>query len=224
MLRRIAHFLCCTALLMSCADMTGQAKKPHPPEELMNPVFYLEFNPSAAHYDLAPAKIEGLCRHRDLYSDMRVYAHVKEGDSDLYIVSGLGASDNEYAFGLAIWIDGVKCSTADSDWLLNGYRPKNGYAESGNRVLDKMPGFGDDVKVSDPPGTGNFHYEFRSAHEEELLRTLIRDAIQRGTRAYGGDAIFRKQVCPPDVSKERFAYPNSILEQELGAFCSTVPK
>jgi hypothetical protein len=189
----------------------------------MNPVFDMEYDPSVAHYDLAPAKIRALCRPRDIDVGLRVYAYVKDGDSDLYIVSGINAYENEYTNGSAIWIGASKCRVADSDWLLDGFRPKKGYAKSGNRMANNMPGFGDDAKVSDPPDTGNFHYEFRSAHEEELLRSLIRDALQRGIRAYASATSFRKLVCPPDIAKDRFSYPNSILDQELRAFCTKAP-
>jgi hypothetical protein len=103
--------------------------------------------------------------------------------------------------------------------LFNGVPSTTGYKESG--VVERLP------RPSDPDATDNSDPSngrtvLRFAHEEAVIRGLVRDAIQRCIKAYGGEAPFRNKVCSTVVIENTFDFP--IVQQELKAYCSKAPE
>ena len=110
-------------------------------------------------------------------------------------------------------VSGGTCHGEDSKWMLSGLVPVGGYPTPSPPV--GLPGLGA-PSVCDRGPTGDCHYLLRSAAEEALLRDLVRDALERGIRAWGSAVAFRKAVCRPEVVGDDL-YP--VLNQEVSRFC-----
>jgi hypothetical protein len=115
-------------------------------------------------------------------------------------------------------IEGSKCKGEDSKWMLSGFVPADGYAESMGAT--GLPGVGA-KRICDKGPLGDCHYMFRSAAEEEIVRALVVDGIKRGIRAWGGEAQFKRAVCAPDILKGQDSTP--LVRQALDQFCG-VPR
>ena len=64
---------------------------------------------------------------------------------------------------------------------------------------------------------GDCYYVLRSAAEEAVLRSLVKDAIERAIKAYGSQALFGKKACTP--SQLAGSESTAVVLQELEKFC-----
>jgi hypothetical protein len=220
---RISHVscVCCFILLFSFAKaQTSKHLRPSIPWQ-EDPVFGLRFDPETAKYDGVAAKLKSQCKFfQGKESRTWIFAHAKSRDSDYYVVKGWspckeGCGDN---FGSALWVHGAQCQWDESNWTLSGVPSKDAYQDSS--AAEGLPGM--NVKAPDvcnsQSNSSRCHYTLRSAHEEAILRELVRDAIQRGIRAFGGERYFRMQVCTPQEQPDNSGYP--IMQEELRTFCA----
>ena len=219
---RIAQFASCCVLLFSFGQSLAQASKTLLPFILEDPAFGLAYNPHLVKYEQVPLSFKKQCP--DFFNDKKesvwLYAHLKYGKSDYYIVMSTSPDQDGDSFGTAVWFDGSKCRMDEAKWTLSGVIPRDGYKGTGD--LEKMPGL--DMPTpsacnSDP--SAPCYYTLQSARQQEILSSLIRDAIQRAIKAYGGDAPFRKKACTTKVLNDNLSYP--IVKRELQAYCSKNP-
>jgi len=174
-----------------------------------------------AKYDKFPANLKQKCAHVDsAVNHFGYFAHYVSNGSEYYAVLDMSTkpSSDAYGYGSIILIHGPNCSEGDLDWALRGIPPGNGY-QSGAALVE-MPGL-NAPRIGIPPRSGNMHYILRSAHEEEILRGLIRDSIQRAIKINGGDAPVRKTLCRPENLLADPNYP--LVPQELSAYCDVKP-
>lgn len=193
-------------------------KKEHLPKTLEEPLFDIAYDPSVVRYTPVPESILHSCRNG--YEHEFVYAHLKSGNSDYYIISGYSSDQDGDSLGYVALINEKSCDTYDLGYAYSGIPPENGYKDSGN--VERIPG--EDAPNVRNPGEsgaqGNYHYILRSAHEEFILRGLVQDALQRGIRAFGSEDRFRRKVCTSEKIKGLSYFSNIIEEEELKAFCS----
>jgi hypothetical protein len=174
-----------------------------------------------AKYDKFPANLKQKCAHVDsAVNHFGYFAHYVSNGSEYYAVLDMSTkpSSDAYGYGSIILIHGPNCSEGDLDWALRGIPPSNGY-QSGAELVE-MPGL-NAPKLAIPPDSGNMHYILRSAHEQEILRGLIRDSIQRAIKINGGDAPVRKTLCRPENLLADPEYP--LVPQELSVYCGVKP-
>jgi hypothetical protein len=175
-----------------------------------DPVFGITFNSSEVKYEPMPVAARHLCPdfRRGVYW---TFAHFRKNDADYFVVLGAAPNQDGDSFGTAIEIRGSKCQVADSKWMLSGFLPPRGY--SGGSEWNHLPG----LEAPEVCDQGDCHYVLRSAGEEALLRGLVQDALARGTRAWGGMARFKKEVCSPQIMEDSSSMP--VVQQELSNFC-----
>jgi hypothetical protein len=189
-----------------------------PKEEVVleDPIFGLSYNPSVVRYEEVPPWLDKKCKLGASSDDrMWIYAHVGNKDSELYIVINEAAGKEGYP-GSALWVKGAECETDGSDWTLSGKLPERGYGAS--RSWEGLPGFGAPRVCEDQPSGSSCRYILRSPVEEAVLRSLVKDGIQRAVKAFG-KAQFSKMECSAQAISEQSDYP--IVQQELRKFCST---
>jgi hypothetical protein len=184
-----------------------------------NPVLLLEYDISKVKYEQFPITYIEMCA-KELSGEKyrRIYARIRSGESEYLANMGVWNSNIEdYNEGDLILIKNNKCEMFGIGGALMALPPKNGYHKTTSK--DTLPWF-------DSPNecvNGQCHLVFRSIQEEQLMRSFVRDAIQRAITAYGGDVHFRVQACKPEEEKELSEAGFSIVLQELKAYCSKAP-
>ena len=204
-------------LLGACVIVWGATKS-----QAQNPIFGTDYDQLKVKYEDLPDTAKRLCASVDNQVKYYwVYAHYKSGDSVYYIVMDKRPDPNGYDLATAIWIQGSKCTEdkQSADWTLSGVPPKNGYGTVNE--LERLPGL-DAPKISFGVGSDAYYYTFRSVHEEEILRGLIRDGILRAIKARGSEASFRKQACSVRAISKHIKFDPMVF-QELKAYCTTEP-
>jgi hypothetical protein len=135
-----------------------------------------------------PLKVKQNCArsgkqvNRDLY-----YAYYTAEEGDYYAVYDPKDDDNEYAsgYGSLLYVHGATCLESDMEESLSELPPDKDYASTSTTTV--MPGMNDTlVSLSSDPG--NKYYMIRTAHEEDILRGIIRDLIRRIVKDNGEDA------------------------------------
>jgi hypothetical protein len=213
---RLLLLLCLIFVAMSFGKTSAQVDTASRTHQMVmeEPVLGFLFNPSVVKYERIPSRMRDVCPG---FCEGRwwVFAHLQTEGADYFIVSGMIPGRTGDIFGSAYWIKGAECRVTESTWLLSGIPPKSGYGEA--KSTKDLPGF-------DAPDTCNqeslewCHYVLRSEHDENILRGLTRDAIQRGIKAFGGEAEFKKRACSPSLISDISNTP--IVQQELQKFCS----
>jgi hypothetical protein len=169
-------------------------------------------------YEEFPPDLKRACAHlgREA-SHFGYFARYASDGAEYYAVLDMSTrpESDAYGYGWIVLIHGSACSEGDLDWALRGMLPSKGY--QGIAPTVEMPGL-NAPRIGVPPGSGNVHYVIRSAREEEILRGLIRDAIQRAIKINGGDAIVRKVLCRPQNLSPDPNYP--LVPQELSRYCA----
>ena len=185
-----------------------------------NPFFEELGGVTNTHYEVLPQAVKQLCK-RELNgwkNPFTVYAHIKSGEYEYYAVWEDSITEDEYDRARALEIHGNVCRGSDLEQVLAAQPPRNGY--HGETSVVKLPW--DDSPTED---TALVRLTvFRSVKEESLFREFIRDAIQRGVKAYGGNEPFRSQVCKSKVEADISQAGYVIVLQELKAYCSKVPQ
>jgi len=210
------YWLCLWAVLLNSLALQAQTTKPVLSTMIEDPVFGVSFDPFKVKFENIPSKLKQLCHLSD-EGHLWLFSHLKTDRSDYYIVMGWSYDQEGDSFGNAVWTMGNSCSIAETGWVLSGIPSPSGY--SSTNVHEKLPGLGVPAPKScqsDPQAVCN--YQLRSAHEEFIIRGLVRDAIQRASKAYGGEAQFKKKACSPYTIKANSYSP--IVQQELRQFCS----
>ncbi len=207
----------CLSLLANgqTSKHTVEAKAP---ALLSEPFFGIPYNPFKVHYDPVPLSFVKACKHT--YQHEYVYAYLKSGDAEYFVISGYSSDQDSDSLGYVAMIRGNHCDSADLKNTYVGVPPTNGYADTKNE--EGLPGKNaPDVRDPGESGSqGNYHYILRSKHEEFILRSLVRDALQRGVRAFGSEDRFRKMVCTPEKIKGFSGFSDIIEAEELKSFCS----
>lgn len=217
---RIYQLACYCMLLVSLSTLYAQSRKQHKPQLSFDPVFGIYYDRFTVRYEKVPATIDRLCplsNNSDRFGG--VFAHIASGNSEYFVIKNTIPVDDEYGWATVILINGDKCIISSTDWMFNVVPSTTGYKESG--VVERLP------RPSDPDATDNSDPSngrtvLRFAHEEAVIRGLVRDAIQRCIKAYGGEAPFRNKVCSTVVIENTFDFP--IVQQELKAYCSKAPE
>ena len=216
---RINQLACCCVLLVSLSPLFAQSGKQHKPELSLDPIFGLHYNRYAVKYADTTNRNCRVCSISNSKKEIQgVFAHINSGGSDYDIVKETIPQEDDYGYGDVLLITERKCVTTDTDSVFIGITPKNGYQETGD--IERLPR-PSDPDVADNSNPSNGRTVLRSAHEEAIIRGLVRDAFQRGFKAYGGEAPFRNKVCSREIIENSLGYP--IVQQELKAFCSKAP-
>jgi hypothetical protein len=169
-------------------------------------------------YEKVPPDLMPRCAHLGRkVSHFGYCARYASDGAEYYAVLDMGTrvDSDAYGYGWIILVHGSSCSEGDLDWAMRGMLPSKGYQGVGPTV--EMPGL-NAPEVGIPPEGGYVHYVIRSAREEEVLRGLIRDAIQRAIKINGGDAIVRKVLCRPQNVAPDAEYP--LVALELSRYCA----
>jgi hypothetical protein len=218
-MRKALFFLLCASIgLNSYCQVKAHLTKEHLPKVLDEPLFDISYDPLVVHYQPVPSNLQHICRNG--YEHEFVYAHIKSGNSDYYIISGYSSDQDGDSLGYIALVGESRCDTSDLGNAYSGIPPENGYKETS--IVERVPGKNaPDIRNPGESGLqGNYHYVLRSAHEEFVLRSLVKDALQRGIQAFGSEDRFRRLVCSPEKVKGLSYYPNIIEEEELKSFCS----
>ena len=182
--------------------------------QLSDPVFGIKYNPDIIHFDIVPNDVKNICGGYN-NRNWSLYSHFEFDDSNYYIVMGWDSYPLGDSFGTAVWIKNNKCREVESSWILTGVPEKSGYRKNiGN---DTLPGIDEptpEVCNSDPYARCN--YQIKSQSAENILTGIVRDAIERGIKAFGGKGNFKKKVCT-NINMN-ISYP--IVHEELLKFCS----
>jgi len=166
--------------------------------------------------DPIPEKLKQICA--GLGSQVKHYAyftHYSLDGFEYYAVldTSTPPSDDAYGYGSIILVHGTQCIKGDLDWALRGIPSAKGY--SGSSMKIEMPGL-NAPGFGSPLNTDRAHYRIRSAHEEEILRGLIKDAIQTAIKANGGGPT-KAKLCKPANLKPDIDYP--LVPMELARYC-----
>jgi hypothetical protein len=191
--------------LVLVGSMTAVAQSKHP---MFDPLFALSYDPQLVHFELAPASITQLCsdlRGRKLW----VYAEWTSGETKYFIVSGFivnhpdgpGKGDiSPDETGVAVALQGSKCTTDGADWTMSGEIAVNGKAKLPDAFPEALPGHRAPA-ICDKYGT--CHYAVRSRQAEAVLEGLASDALERFSKAYGGKqgflSVLQKSRAHPDL-------------------------
>ncbi len=179
--------------------------------ETIDPVFGLRYDTAAVHYETMPGQLRQICKDFKPAQAYWLYAHIKQGSADFYIVNTLP----DESYGTVVRIEGADCSEADFGNTYTAYVPAAGYSETAE--TSPMPGDEPNVQTEGEVA-GNFHYVLRFASEEAVLRGLIQDATKRGEKAWGAQA-FRQKICPEDdTSRDKYV---PLLVDEIRKYCKT---
>jgi hypothetical protein len=219
MIRECVQVLFCLLLPIYSVELNAQTKNSTKSETGLNPVLMMSYDPSKVKYEAFPDASKVACaKELSGESSRRIYARIKSGESEYLANMGFWHTNaEEYNNGELIRIQGNKCKLFDIGGALMALPPKNGYHPAPSKI--ELPWFDSPNECTN----GQCHLVFRSANEELLLRSFVKDAIQRAITAYGGDAPFRTQACKPKEEKELSDDGYIIVLQELKAYCSTVP-
>lgn len=124
-----------------------------------------------------------------------MYAHLHKEHAEYFVISGIPRSQDGDLFGTAVQVVNGHCTVEDSAWMLSGIILRAGYA--GRKGPFALPGLHVQEECD---SMGNCHYDLRTREEEDLLRDLVLDAIERGVKAWGA-AEFRSRACKPELMK-----------------------
>jgi len=185
--KRSTQFLYCCFLLQGLFPLQAQMA-----------ILGLGYGPLREKYEEFPPKLKRTCANLGRrVSQFGYFAHYASDGAEYYAVmdTSTPVNDDAYGWGSIVFVHGSSCSEGDLDWALRGIPPISGY--HGAAPVVEMPGL-NAQEIGVPPGSGNMHYVIRSAHEEDILRGLVRDAIQRAIQANGGEAIVKKTLCAPE--------------------------
>ncbi|MGD0096525.1 MAG: hypothetical protein ABSB60_08520 [Terracidiphilus sp.] len=204
-------------VLVGCSlNLIAQSRDRERTKLATDPLFGMEYDPKIVQHELLPQIVVEKCYanqgvQRAMKERLGIYAHVHSGSADYYIVDSTLPYYNEYGWVEVLFVEGDKCTRGSSDWAFSSRPSRSGYSDSS--VTERIPSAGDpDIKSKDSED-----YYMRSAHEEEVMRNLAKDAIRRAIAALGSDAVFKKQVCVPTSASEESSYP--VLDEELSAYC-----
>jgi hypothetical protein len=207
--------LWCWALLLCMAPgLLAQSRDGERTKLSTDSLFGIEYDAKVVHYELLPQSVIRKCFRgqelgRAINDRLGIFAHAHSGSADYYVVDSTLPVYNEYGWVTVLLVIGDACTVSGSDWALSSKPSSAGYADKG--VTERIPSPDDpDIQVenSEMP-------IMRTAHEEGVMRSLARDAIQRGIAAHGSDAAFRKLACTPTM--EIAGYP--VLGEELRTYC-----
>jgi hypothetical protein len=204
-------------LLLCSKPIISQKRVGTPSVRFQDPIFGILYTASSVSYEEAPTKIRHLCPSFP-QEHLWEFSHVSDGQSDYYIVMGWSHNQDGDSLGTAVWIKGNDCRVSESTWVLSGVPSSNGYANS--QRIEGLPGIDTSAPKtcdSDPYATCN--YLLKSAHEEEVLRSLVEDALQKAVKAYKSSDSFGQKACTTALIKQNSSFP--IVEQELQRFCSS---
>jgi hypothetical protein len=206
-------------LLTGFIQVGAQTTKTSPAPVLEEPVFGIVYSPNLVKYEQVPPSLKKLCKgfFDEPGQVSWLYAHLSSGHSEYLVVMSTWKDQDGDSFGASIWIEGSKCRTDESNWTLSGVVPKGGYGPTADS--EKLPGLEVPApKACNSDPNAHCNYTLQSAREEDILRGLVRDALQRSIKAYGADSGFRKAACSAKILKGNESYP--IVQQELQAYCS----
>jgi len=215
----VRHLIMATAIaaLILPAAADAAHKPPPPPDELADPIFDIGYNPGLVHYPVMPARIRQVCKNfNDPYN--WVFAHVKKYGADYYIVMSWNPNQDSDSLGAAVRIAGNACEEDAASNMFTGFVPKGGYIAEKSVLPPRLPGVGAPWIRNDGDTQGNYHYEFRSAAEEEVFRDLIRDGEAQGERVWGA-ARFKAEACQPENSKDDLDKFVPVYMEELRRYC-----
>jgi len=203
------------ALVLACLQFgpgtQAQVKQPVRSRIINDPVFGISYHEGEAHYDPVPSSILQLCRTSGP-GQYWIYADVQRNGRDYLVVSGIPQHQDGDLFGSALQVANGHCDAEDSTWMLSGSIPPGGYAD--RQVSAGLPG----LKAPEScDNFGNCRFTLRSHEEEEILRALLQDALERGIRAWGGESRFAARACAPNLMLSNSSTP--VLQSTLKKFC-----
>jgi len=199
---------------VGCSRASGQEAGGDRGFQLEDPIFGLVYDTAKVHYDAIPASIRRICPDFE-QGTFWTYARIQRGPTEYFVVMGVRPDQSGDSLGAALEVRDSKCQGGDSTQMLSGFVPSSGYGSG--RTPPGLPGVGA-KRVCERSAFGPCHYVLRSAEEEAILRDLVKDALMRAERAWGGAGVFRQQVCNPSVQAANSSTP--IVQEELARFCS----
>jgi len=188
--------VCLSATVLFAASTIAMAQSKVP---MFDPLFAISYDPQVTHFEQAPETIGRLCkdlRGRKLW----IYAEWRDKETTYYIVSGFivnhpdgpGKGDvSPDEDGVAVAIQGEKCTTDDAVWTLSGWSDTNPAARLPEAFPESLPGKGA-PRVCDK--SGSCHYAVRSLHAQSILEGLASDALERFSKAFGGKKEFLDRI------------------------------
>jgi hypothetical protein len=187
-----------TGVLLAATGGVSVLAQPRP--AMIAPIFPVQYDSAAIHFDPVPAVVSHLCPFVRKYEGRAwLYAAFQFEDREYYVVSGLlrGGDTGEIEAdetGAAVEIHGGKCSMVDADWATTGVLEPGSLPKEGHEML---PG----LHAPRVCVHGECHYVLRSQREKEVLDGLLSDALSRLARAFGGRekllTAFRQQMPDP---------------------------
>lgn len=205
-----------TSTLLFCLSLTSfsQSKEGDRAKLATDSLFGIQYDPKLVHYELLPQNISTKCfsshgMQHLIHERPGIFAHAHSGSADYYIVDSTLPIYNEYGWVTVLLVDGNTCTVSGSDWAFSSKPSTTGYVDKSTKERIPTP------QDPDMELENSEMYTMRSEHEETMMRTLARDAIQRGIAAHGSDDAFRKLVCTLTI--EDGDYP--VLNEELRAYC-----
>ncbi len=186
--------LLCLAVLVLALIRFGegaraQVKQPAQNRVITDPVFGISYQEGEAHYDRVPSSILQVCRTFGP-GQYWIYADLRRNGRDYLVVSGIPQHQDGDLFGAAMQIDNGRCESEDSTWMLSGSIPPSGYSD--RQMSAGLPG----LKAPEScDKLGNCRFMLRSHEEEEILRALLQNALERGTRAWGRIPLRCTSLC-----------------------------
>lgn len=176
-----------------------------------DPVFGISYHEAEARYEPVPVAITRICRSLG-HGRFWIYAEVRRRGHQYLVVSGIPERQDGDLLGFALQIDGNHCEAEDSTWMLSGTVPSQGY--SGRSESGNLPGL-NATETCDK--VGNCRFTLRSREEEDVLRALVQDALERGSKAWGRASRFAERACAPNLMLSNSSAP--VLQSVLKTFC-----
>ena len=204
--------LCLVALQAAAVTTMSAQASTTDAKWLDDPVFGVSVHVRQTHYEPMPARVARICS-RFPHGKFWIFASHREGDTEYLIVSGFIPGADSDPIGSVVALTGKHCTGETVDWLAASVVPAEGYGPDSSTAL--LSGGGAPSKCNDQ---GDCRYNLRSAREEALVRSLARDALARGEKAWGKKA-FHDQVCD-DKIREANAKSSQIFGEELEKYCS----
>jgi hypothetical protein len=216
--KKTSRLLLCSVLLVSCERAKAQAIQSLGLVIRQDPIFGISYNPSVVKYQQLSPEFRSRCAlFQGKQDHLWLFAHVRSEGSDYYVIMSTSPGQDGDSFGTAVWIEGSKCHVTESKWVLSGVPPSKGYSDA--HGVEKLPGI--DVpspKTCNSDAYAVCNYTLQSALEEEILRGLVKDALRKAVRAYGGKTLFGGSACSRGIISGNSGSP--IVQQELQMFCS----
>jgi hypothetical protein len=206
-------FSVAAAHLTACSNADGQSHARAVDRWLDDPVFGLAVNVSRTQYEPLPARVAQTCRSFPR-GKFWIFASNKVGNAEYLFVSGFPAGANGDAVENLIVIQGDRCTGQGGDFVLTAAVPPHGYGADTSTYL--VPGQGAQSTCDEK---GDCRYTLRSPKEEAVVRGLVRDALERGAKAWGA-LEFRKHVCDPQVQTKQAA-TSPLVGEALESYCTS---